>query len=75
MKKENDTALTQVQCCESPSFKGIEVYDDGSDFQFAHNIDMCYNCGAVRIERVWSNPGVTLIKSNGNVETINKHLQ
>lgn len=51
------------------NIKGLDVYDN-PDTGFAHNIYLDEQDGMVYIERVWSNAGVTVVSSNGDVKSI-----
>ncbi len=55
-----------VSCCEDSDLHPLDCYVD-PDEGYAHNVSMCYNCGAVVIDRVWSNSGITIVKSDGEV--------
>ena len=51
------------------NIKGLDVYDN-PDTGFAHNIYLDEHEGTVYIKRVWSNVGVTVVSSNGDVRGI-----
>lgn len=51
------------------NIKGLDVYDN-PDTGFAHNIYLDEYDGTVYIKRVWSNVGVTVVSSNGDVKAI-----
>lgn len=55
-----------VSCCEDSDLHPSDCFDDPNE-GYAHNVSMCYNCGAIVIDRVWLNSGRTIVKSNGEV--------
>jgi len=65
------------KCGTGEAMQLVAVFDtasnggsDGKDR--AHNVYMCERCGMVAVDRVWDDAGVTWVKADGSVETVEK---